>query len=321
MRQSKPTLLLLATLLLILIGCSRKDQAGSPLSVDLRPGTQPALLYTYGTTAIRIDTIDERYKARFDRDTLDFLVLTDTTGLIEAVLIPDTTKLRYLPGKIEGARYADELMEWQRLIAEAGDSITPDLRDFYERMTGRRISLFYALDGLRRFPDQEQSLLERLLSAAQYSHTDLLTALGLSRETSFSHFPNRFGREERETKAFIKPDHFMAVLALRESDMDSTLLRPFYHTADSLGVKSLLLLIGQVEAAPFLPSPDRRTRFVGDSIGEASTIATTLGAERLPAYFVVDTLMSVIDRPSDLTELTRYILAHDTIPLKKSKRK
>ena len=113
----------------------------------------------------------------------------------------------------------------------------------------------------------------------------------------------------------------MAVMVLCESDMDSTLLRPFYHTADSLGVKSLLLLIGQEEAAPFLPSPDRRTRFVSDSIGEASTIATSLGAERLPAYFVVDTLMSVIDRPSDLPELTRYILAHDTIPLKKSKRK
>ena len=188
-------------------------------------------------------------------------------------------------------------------------------------MTGRRLSLFYALDGLQRFPDQEPSLLRGLLSAAQYSHTDLLTALGLSRETSFSRFPDRFGREERETKAFIKPDHFMAVMALCESDMDSTLLRPFYHTADSLGVKSLLLLIGQEEAAPFLPSSDRRTRFVSDSIGEASTIATTLGAERLPAYFVIDTLMSVIDRPSDLTELTRYILAHDTIPLKKSKRK
>ena len=321
MRQSKPFLLLLTTLLLILVGCGRKDRAGSPLTVDLRPGTRPALLYTYGATAIRIDTIDGKYKARYDRDTLDFLVLTDTTGLIETVLIPDTTKLKYRPGKIEGARYADEVMEWQRLITEAGDSITPDLRDFYGRMSGRRLSLFYALDGLRRYPDQERSLLERLLSTARYSHSDLMSALGLSRETEVSRFPDWFGTGQRITKDFIKPDHFMAVLALRESDLDSTLLRPFYHTADSLGVKSILLLIGQGESAPFLPKPGRRTLLVSDSIGEASTLATNLRAETLPAYFVVDTLMSVIDRPSDLPELTRYILAHDTIPLKKSKRK
>ena len=78
MRQSKPFLLLLTTLLLILVGCGRKDQAGSPLTVDIRPGTQPALLYTYGATSMRIDTIDGKYKARYDRDTLDFFVLTDT---------------------------------------------------------------------------------------------------------------------------------------------------------------------------------------------------------------------------------------------------
>ena len=56
MRQSKPFLLLLTTLLLILVGCGRKDRAGSPLTVDLRPGTQPALLYTYGTTSMSSPT-------------------------------------------------------------------------------------------------------------------------------------------------------------------------------------------------------------------------------------------------------------------------
>jgi hypothetical protein len=319
MSRSKFLFVILASLLLA--GCGRGDKAGRPLSIDLRPKASPVLLYTYGKTSVRLDTIDGRYKGRYDRDTLDFFVLMDSTGLLEAVLIPDTTKLTYRRGDIRGARYADEVMEWQRLIDETTDSITPDLSDFLIHMEGRRLCPFYAADALRRFPDDRSAIPMRILRSAQYSQADLFTALGLPTESGYYGFPDTFGSEQRETEDFIKPDRYMAVLALTEADMDSKQLHAFYHIADSIGVKSLLLMTAMDDKASFLPEADRTTRFVGDSIGEASEIVTKLGATALPAYFVVDTLRRIIDRPESLDDLTDYILSHDHKVEKKKKRR
>lgn len=321
MKQSKllPILLLL---LVLACSCGGGTKGRHPLSVDLRPDHSPLLLYTYGATSVTLDTLEGRYRAEYDRDTLDFFLLTDTTGLLESVLIPDTTKLVYKKGRITGARYGDEVMEWQRLLGEAGDSITGDLRDFYGRMEGRRLSLFYALDGLSRFPGQEDQLLRRLITTARYSHSDLATALGLSPEGGYSRFPDRIESSRRiETKDFIKPDHFAAVLALGEADVDSVRLKHFYHIADSLGVKSILLQVGWESDDIYRPKESKRSILVSDSIGEASLISSTLRVTSLPSYFVIDTLMSVIDSPESLERLTDYILDHDTIPLKKSKKK
>lgn len=320
MKQSK-LLVALILLLALICNCGGGEKAKRPLAIDIRPDRTPLLLYTYGATSVSLDTLEGGYKADYDRDTLDFFLLTDTTGLIESVLIPDTTKLTYKRGKITGARYGDEVMEWQRLVSEAGDSITGELRDFYGRMEGRRLSLFYAMDGLSRYSGQEDQLLRRLITTARYSHSDLATALGLSSESGYSRFPDWFHSSKRiDTKDFIKPDHFAAVLALGEADADSTSLKRFYHIADSLGVKSILLMVGWESDATYRPKEDKRTLLVSDSIGEASLVSSTLRVTSLPSYFVIDTLMSVIDSPESLERLTDYILDHDTIPLKKSKK-
>lgn len=319
MSYPSKTLLALLVSLLLLAGCGRGDEKGRPLAIDLRPETSPALLFTYGKTSVRLDTIDTRYKGRYDRDTLDFFVLIDSTGLLEAVLIPDTTKLTYRPGDIRGARYADEEMEWQRLIDQTTDSITPDLSSFLVRMEGHRLSPFYAFDALRRFPEDRSVVPGRILQTARYQQADLFAALGLQQETSYTGFPDTFGKDQRGTKDFIKPHRYMVVLALTEADMDSTRLHSFYHIADSIGVKSLLLMTGMEEKVSFLPEDDRTTLFVGDSIGEASAIAMKLGATALPAYFVVDTLRRIIDRPESLDDLTDYILIHDHKVEKKRK--
>lgn len=316
-RRSKFTLLLVA--LLLVTACGPKEEAKRPLRVDLLPGTTPSILYTYGATAVQIDTLTERYRARYDRDTLDFFLLTDTLGRMEAVLLPDTTRLRYRPGEVTGVRYGDELMEWQRLVTLTGDTLTEELSDFYRRMEGRRLSLFYAIDAQRRGWDRESSLPGRLFGTARYRQSDLFEAMGLSRDDYRSpRFPESFGPDQQPTKEFIKPDRFMAVLALTGEELeDSVAFTPFYHLTDSLGVKSLLLLVGRDEPPAFLLESDASTSYLSDSLGEATLLVNELQASRLPAYFVVDTLMRLVTQPDDLSQLTDYILDHDTIPRKK----
>ncbi|MDO5035488.1 MAG: hypothetical protein Q4D93_00820 [Porphyromonas sp.] len=256
-------------------------------------------------------------KQYFKKDTLDAFLLFDEAGHLQLPLFVDTVDVRVEVNdtlfKLDGIRYADEIVEWQRALRNSDEDLSGSMMELITKLDRQKMAPIIILDLMNRFP--ETACLDALSPALRnavyrFSGYDKLLGMpaGYFEGSSFSKGSRAPGQlhviGDRDslymTRELMGEEPLMLLTFESALGLDSVELeerQAWHEVLDSLKIPSYhaLLFADSLPGDLKVIEKSKRTPvwryYLVDSVGAASRLAEETRIETLPSYILVDTLL------------------------------